>query len=80
MSTQPLVRKVLWDDGTIRSAKDFRGRKIAINAPGDITEYFLTLMADKYGFSVQGHQRDAASLRGAACGVQERCDRRRFPA
>jgi NitT/TauT family transport system substrate-binding protein len=53
MSTQPLVRKALWDDGTIRSAKDFRGRKVAINAPGDITEYFLSLMAEKYGFSVK---------------------------
>jgi NitT/TauT family transport system substrate-binding protein len=53
MSTQPLVRKALWDDGTIRSAKDFRARKVAINAPGDITEYFLTLMAEKYGFGVK---------------------------
>jgi NitT/TauT family transport system substrate-binding protein len=53
MSTQPLVRKALWDDGTIRSAKDFRGRKVAINAPGDITEYFLTLMAERYGFGVK---------------------------
>lgn len=53
MSTQPLVRKALWDDGTIRSAKDFRGRKVAINAPGDITEYFLTLMAEKYGMTVK---------------------------
>jgi NitT/TauT family transport system substrate-binding protein len=53
MSTQPLVRKALWDDGTIRSAKDFRGRKVAINAPGDITEYFLTLMAEKYGYDVK---------------------------
>ena len=53
MSTQPLVRKDLWDAGTIRSAKDYRGRKVAINAPGDITEYFLTLMAAKYGFSVK---------------------------
>ena len=51
MSTTPLVRKALWDDGTIRSARDFRGRKIAINAPGDITEYFLTLMAEKYGMT-----------------------------
>jgi NitT/TauT family transport system substrate-binding protein len=48
MATQPLVRKALWDAGTIRSAKDFVGHKIAINAPGDITEYFLTLMARKY--------------------------------
>ena len=53
MSTQPLVRKALWDDGTIRSAKDYRGHKVAINAPGDITEYFLTLMAKKYGFSLK---------------------------
>jgi NitT/TauT family transport system substrate-binding protein len=51
MSTQPLVRKALWDDGTIRSAKDFRGRKVAINAPGDITEYFLSLMAERYGMT-----------------------------
>lgn len=48
MATQPLVRKALWDAGTIRSAKDFAGHRIAINAPGDITEYFLTLMARKY--------------------------------
>ena len=48
MATQPLIRKALWDAGTIRSAKDFVGRKVAINAPGDITEYFLTLMTRKY--------------------------------
>ena len=53
MATQPLIRKALWDDGTIRSAKDFRGRKVAINAPGDITEYFLTLMAKKYGIALK---------------------------
>lgn len=48
MATQPLIRKALWDAGTVRSAKDFPGHKVAINAPGDITEYFLTLMARKY--------------------------------
>ena len=48
MATQPLIRKALWDAGTIRSAKDFLGHKVAINAPGDITEYFLTLMTRKY--------------------------------
>lgn len=52
MATQPVVRKALWDDGTIRSAKDYRGRKVAINAPGDINEYFLTLMAEKYGMTL----------------------------
>ena len=52
MATQPLVRKALWDAGTVRSAKDYRGRKVAINAPGDITKYFLTLMAKKYNMSL----------------------------
>lgn len=49
MATQPVVRKALWDGGTIRSGKDLRGRKVAVNAPGDITEYFLTLILEKYG-------------------------------
>jgi NitT/TauT family transport system substrate-binding protein len=53
MATQPLIRKSLWDDGSIRSGKDFRGRKVAINAPGDITEYFLALIAKKYGMTVK---------------------------
>jgi NitT/TauT family transport system substrate-binding protein len=52
MATQPLIRKALWDNGTIRSGKDYRGRKVAINAPGDITEYFLSLMAKKYKMSL----------------------------
>jgi len=53
MATQPVVRKALWDDGTIRSAKDYRGRKVAINAPGDVNEYFLTLLAEKYGMTLK---------------------------
>jgi len=53
MSTQPLVRKALWDAGTIRSGKDLRGHKFAVNAPGDITEYFLTLIAEKYGMTLK---------------------------
>jgi NitT/TauT family transport system substrate-binding protein len=53
MATQPLIRKALWDDGTVRSGKDFRGRKVAINAPGDITEYFFALTAKKYGMTLK---------------------------
>jgi NitT/TauT family transport system substrate-binding protein len=53
MATQPLIRKALWDNGAIRSGKDYRGHKIAINAPGDITEYFLTLMDRRYGMTLQ---------------------------
>jgi NitT/TauT family transport system substrate-binding protein len=53
MATQPLIRKALWDAGTVRNAKDFRGRTVAVNAPGDITEYFLTLMARKYDMTLK---------------------------
>lgn len=53
MATQPLIRKALWDDGTIKSGKDFRGRKVAVNAPGDITEYFFTKTAKKYGMTLK---------------------------
>jgi NitT/TauT family transport system substrate-binding protein len=53
MATQPLIRKALWDDGSVRSAKDFRGRKVAVNAPGDITEYFLAIMAKTYGMTLK---------------------------
>ncbi|HWE73207.1 MAG TPA: ABC transporter substrate-binding protein [Stellaceae bacterium] len=53
MATQPLARKELWDNGTIKSAKDLKGRKVAINAPGDITEYFLSKMVEKYGMHMK---------------------------
>ncbi len=53
MATQALARKELWDNGTIKSAKDLKGRKVAINAPGDITEYFLTKMLQKYGMETK---------------------------
>jgi NitT/TauT family transport system substrate-binding protein len=53
MATQPLARKDLWDNGTIKSAKDLKGRKVAINAPGDITEYFLTKMLAKNGMTTK---------------------------
>ena len=53
MATQPVVRKALWDDETIRGAKDYRGRKVAINAPGDITEYFLHKMLKKNGMTLK---------------------------
>jgi NitT/TauT family transport system substrate-binding protein len=53
MATQPLARKELWDNGTIKSAKDLKGRKVAINAPGDITEYFLSKMLEKYGMTTK---------------------------
>jgi NitT/TauT family transport system substrate-binding protein len=52
MATQPLIRTALWNDGTIRSGKDYRGHKIAINAPGDITKYFLALIAKKYNMTL----------------------------
>src|SRR5579872_6879907 len=43
--TTPLVaRKDLWDQGLIRSAADLKGRKVAVNAPGNGVEYKLTVI------------------------------------
>jgi ABC-type nitrate/sulfonate/bicarbonate transport system substrate-binding protein len=53
MATPPVVRKALWDSGAIKSGKDLKGRKVTINAPGDITEYFLTLIMRKYGMTLK---------------------------
>jgi NitT/TauT family transport system substrate-binding protein len=48
ISTPPLVLKELWDSGKIRTGADLRGRKVAINVPGSIPEYLLTLILQKY--------------------------------
>jgi NitT/TauT family transport system substrate-binding protein len=48
--TTPLMaRKDLWDAGTIRSAADLRGRKVAVNAPGNGVEYKLSLILASAG-------------------------------
>jgi NitT/TauT family transport system substrate-binding protein len=53
MATQPVIRTALYDKGTIRSGKDYRGHKVAINAPGDVTQYFLTLISRKYHMTLK---------------------------
>jgi NitT/TauT family transport system substrate-binding protein len=47
-----LIRKDLWDAGTIRSGKDLRGRTISTNAPGGSIEYKLDLILQKYGMTL----------------------------
>ena len=54
VTATPLVaRKDLWDSGAIRSGKDLRGRKVAVNTPGASPEYFLSLILDKYGMTLK---------------------------
>jgi NitT/TauT family transport system substrate-binding protein len=53
VATPSVARKDLWDSGAIRSGKDFRGRKVAINVPGAIPEYFLYLILTKYGMTMK---------------------------
>ena len=36
-----MVRKALWDDGTVRSVADLKGRKVAINSKGSAVEYWF---------------------------------------
>ncbi len=52
IATPPLVRKDLWDDGTIRSGKDLKGRKVAVNTPGATPEYTLSLILAKYAMTL----------------------------
>jgi NitT/TauT family transport system substrate-binding protein len=53
IATPPLVRKDLWDNGTIRSGKDLKGRKVAVNTPGGTPEFTLALILEKYGMTIK---------------------------
>ncbi|HUZ73109.1 MAG TPA: ABC transporter substrate-binding protein [Stellaceae bacterium] len=53
IATPPVVRKDLWDSGAIKSGADFKGRKIAVNVPGSIPEYLLTLILAKYHMTLK---------------------------
>jgi NitT/TauT family transport system substrate-binding protein len=53
VATPSVARKDLWDSGAIKSGKDFKGRKVAINVPGAIPEYFLYLIMAKYGMTIK---------------------------
>jgi NitT/TauT family transport system substrate-binding protein len=48
-STPVVVRKDLWETGAIRTAHDLKGRKIAVNAPGNGVEYKLYLVLQSAG-------------------------------
>lgn len=41
VATPLVVRKVLWDDGSVRSVADLKGRKVAINSKGSAVEYWF---------------------------------------
>ncbi|MFI5267020.1 MAG: ABC transporter substrate-binding protein [Chloroflexota bacterium] len=51
-----LVRKALYDSGQVRSAKDVKGRKVALNAPGGINEYEWVKLLAKYGLTLNDVQ------------------------
>ena len=52
-ATPLLARKDLWDSGAIRSGKDLKGRKVAVNTPGASPEYFLSIILGKYGMTLK---------------------------
>ncbi|HXQ52474.1 MAG TPA: ABC transporter substrate-binding protein [Stellaceae bacterium] len=53
-SSTPLVaRKDLWDAGTIRSAADLRGRKVAVNGSGNGIDYRLSLILETAGMTLK---------------------------
>lgn len=53
IATPPLVRTDLWDSGAIRSGKDLKGRKVAVNTPGATPEFTLSLILEKYGMTLK---------------------------
>jgi NitT/TauT family transport system substrate-binding protein len=53
VATPSIARKDLWDSGAIKSGADFKGRKVAINVPGAIPEYFLYIILEKYGMTMK---------------------------
>ncbi len=50
--TPLVVRQDLWDSGAIRSGADLKGRTVAANTPGASPEYFLSLILEKYGMTL----------------------------
>lgn len=53
MPTSVVVRKDLWDSGQIRSLADARGRRLAVNARGNITEYTAWLILGRRGLGLE---------------------------
>ena len=41
VATPLVVRKALYDDGTVRSVADLKGRRVAINSRGSAVEYWM---------------------------------------
>lgn len=71
ISTPLMVRKEL--AGVIKTGADLKGRRVAINVPGSIPEYLLTLIADKYKLAmsdfdvkVLGFPQQVVALRNGA--------------
>jgi NitT/TauT family transport system substrate-binding protein len=52
-STPLIVRTDLWQDGTIREAKDLKGRKVAVNGAGNGVDYRLSLILAGVGMSLK---------------------------
>jgi len=53
MPTSVVVRKELWDTGQVRSLADARGRRVAVNARGNITEYTAWLVLGRRGLGLE---------------------------
>lgn len=52
MSQNVVVRKALYDSGEVRSAADFRGRKVAMNVKGGINEFLVVKVLERRGLQL----------------------------
>jgi NitT/TauT family transport system substrate-binding protein len=53
MPTNVITRKELFDSGAVKTAADFRGRKVSINVRGGINEVVLMLVLARRGLAVE---------------------------
>lgn len=51
VATPLVVRRALWDDGTVRSVASLKGRKLAINSKGSAVEYWFYAALAKGGLT-----------------------------
>jgi NitT/TauT family transport system substrate-binding protein len=79
-STPLIARKDLWDSGAIRTGKDLRGRKVAVNTPGASPEYFLSLILFKYGMTLQDVDETMIGFPQMVIALQNKAIEAAFPA
>ncbi len=71
MTTPLVASKKLMDSGEVKTIQDLRGKKVAINARGAATEYWLDAALRKGGLTINDIQLEAIPFNVAVAALQE---------